>query len=132
MDEDKKNGDYPIGFGKPPMHSRFKKGCSGNPLGRPRGAKSAATLLKRALLELVEVREHGRMKKMSKLEVALTQLVNRCVSGDLRAIRFLFSEIPWAGKDLVEMEKPRGGLSDATVEAIRKSLVGREYVPPRR
>jgi Family of unknown function (DUF5681) len=132
MDEDKKNGDYPIGFGKPPIHTRFKKGQSGNPRGRPRGAKSASTLLKRLLHEQVEVREHGRVRKMSKLEVALTQFVNRCASGDLRAFRYLLSEMPWVGKDLVEIEEPRGGLSSAAVEAIRKALVGGEYVPPRR
>ena len=27
---------YAIGFGKPPKHSKFKKGQSGNPGGRPR------------------------------------------------------------------------------------------------
>ena len=29
-------GDYEVGYGKPPKHSRFKPGQSGNPKGRPR------------------------------------------------------------------------------------------------
>lgn len=32
--------DYEVGYGKPPEHSRFKKGQSGNPNGRPRKAKA--------------------------------------------------------------------------------------------
>lgn len=31
---------YEVGYGKPPLASRFKPGRSGNPRGRPRGAKN--------------------------------------------------------------------------------------------
>ena len=37
--------DYPVGYGKPPAESRFQKGQSGNPGGRPRGTKKLVTLL---------------------------------------------------------------------------------------
>jgi Family of unknown function (DUF5681) len=30
-------GDYEVGYGKPPARSRFSKGQSGNPKGRPKG-----------------------------------------------------------------------------------------------
>jgi hypothetical protein len=32
--------DYEVGYSKPPQHTRFVKGQSGNPRGRPSGAKS--------------------------------------------------------------------------------------------
>jgi Family of unknown function (DUF5681) len=32
-----RGGGYQVGYGKPPVHSRFRKGQSGNPRGRPRG-----------------------------------------------------------------------------------------------
>ena len=35
-DERKKSGDYLVGYGKPPAATKFKKGQSGNPSGRPR------------------------------------------------------------------------------------------------
>ena len=47
--------DYDVGYGKPPRHTRFKKGQSGNPRGRPSGSKNLATVLSEALNELVIV-----------------------------------------------------------------------------
>ena len=40
---------YDVGYGKPPVNTRFRKGQSGNPHGRPRGARSASTILNAAL-----------------------------------------------------------------------------------
>ena len=41
--------DYAVGYGKPPLHTRFRKGRSGNPRGRPKRATDLASLLSRAL-----------------------------------------------------------------------------------
>ena len=41
--------DHDAGYGKPPRHSRFKKGQSGNPKGRPRGSRNFSTDLKATL-----------------------------------------------------------------------------------
>ena len=54
-----KDSDYEVGYGKPPGHTRFAKGQSGNPRGRPPGAKSFTTLLDEALNERVLVEENG-------------------------------------------------------------------------
>jgi hypothetical protein len=68
--------DYPVGYGKPPHHTRFVKGQSGNPRGRPPGAKNMKTLLTRALNELVVVTDNGGRRKVSKREAIPCDAVN--------------------------------------------------------
>ena len=78
-----------VGFGKPPRHTRFRKGISGNPKGRPKGTRNLATALRRILQEKVVINENGVRKTRSKLEAAVTQLVNKAAIGDLLAMRQL-------------------------------------------
>jgi hypothetical protein len=78
-----------IGYCKPPQHGRFKKGKSGNPLGRPRGRPNLATVLERALREKVVINENGKRETITKLEAAIKQLVNKAANGDLQALRQL-------------------------------------------
>jgi hypothetical protein len=84
-----KQRDYEVGYGKPPRHTRFKKGQSGNPRGRTPGAKNLKTLLIQALNELVIVSDNGGHRKITKREAIVTQLVNRSATADLRAIKIL-------------------------------------------
>ena len=78
---------HSVGYGAPPKATRFKKGVSGNPKGRPRGSLNVATLFIKALHEKVVINERGKRKTVTKLEAALKQVVNKAASGDPRAIR---------------------------------------------
>jgi hypothetical protein len=82
-------GDYRVGYGKPPLETRFKRGQSGNPRGRPRGGKNLATLLDEALNELVVVNENSGRRRISKRKAALKQLVNEAAKGNWRALKLL-------------------------------------------
>jgi hypothetical protein len=87
--------DDEIGFGKPPKLTRFTKGRSGNPKGRPCGSRNASTLLDEALRERVTVSENGRRRSLTKMEAILKQLVNRAAQGDHRATQLLLAhQIP--------------------------------------
>ena len=84
-----KQRDYEVGYGKPPRHSRFRKGQSGNPRGRPPGAKNLKTLLNDALNEPVIVTENGGRRKLTKREAIIKQVVNQSTKGDWPAIKVL-------------------------------------------
>jgi len=81
--------DYEVGYGKPPRDTRFKRGQSGNPRGRPPGAKNLSSLLNEALNELVVVTENGGRKRISKRRAAFKQLVNDAAKGEWRALKLL-------------------------------------------
>jgi hypothetical protein len=78
-----------VGYGKPPVRTRFRKGQSGNPKGRPRGRLNVATVLEKTLREKVVINENGRRRTITKLEAAMKQLVNKAASGDLPSVRHL-------------------------------------------
>jgi hypothetical protein len=83
--------DYEVGYARPPRHSRFVKGQSGNPRGRPRGAENIKTLLDEALNELVVVTDHGGRRKVSKRKAFITQIVNGGAKGNFRAVPILLA-----------------------------------------
>jgi Family of unknown function (DUF5681) len=85
----KETSDNAVGYRRPPVAHQFKKGQSGNPNGRRKGSVSAVSHVAQALNEFVVVQEKGERRSLSKLAVAAKQLVNKAVSGDLRAWKCL-------------------------------------------
>jgi len=84
-------GSYEVGFGRPPVATRFKPGNRGNPRGRPKRKKTVNELLEEALNEKVRMLVNGRQKTMTKQQVILHNLVNGAARGDHKAIQTLFS-----------------------------------------
>jgi hypothetical protein len=84
---------YSIGYGKPPIGSRFRVGQSGNPEGRPTGAKNRTTIFNQVLNERVVVTEHGKRKSITKREAIFKQLVNKAAAGDHRAAQLVINEM---------------------------------------
>jgi Family of unknown function (DUF5681) len=83
--------DERVGYGRPPLATRFRPGQSGNPRGRPKGARNLSTIIAAALNERVAITENGRRRHISKLEAAVKQLVNRAASGEARATQLLLA-----------------------------------------
>lgn len=110
-----------IGYGKPPKHSRFRKGTSGNPAGRPKGTKNLATLLERTLREQVVINESGRRKTVTKGEAAIKQLVNKAASGDLTALRLL--SVLAASTETTGPTDPSKGVPAASDQKIMNRLI---------
>jgi hypothetical protein len=113
-----KKGDYEVGYGKPPRDTRFPKGQSGNPRGRPPGAKNLKTLLSEALNEPVIVTENGGRRKVTKRQAIVTQLVNRSATADFRAIKILLDIV----RDIERQTEPTAPETSDFSEADEKVL----------
>ena len=53
----RRSAEYQVGYGRPPQHTRFPKGQSGNPKGRPKGSRALASIWLRAMNEKVTINE---------------------------------------------------------------------------
>ena len=107
-----------MGYGKPPRHTRFAKGQSGNPRGRPSGHKNLKTLLSDALNEPVIVTENGGRRKVTKRQAIITQLVNRSATADFRAIKILLDIV----RDIERQTEPTAPETSDFSEADEKVL----------
>ena len=92
MEDENPHGDDPdrkVGYGRPPKHSRFKPGESGNPKGRPSGSRNLRTDVKRALKKPVTFVENGKRRKTSTQEAVILKLREKALKGDTRALDML-------------------------------------------
>jgi hypothetical protein len=81
--------DSKVGYKNPPKHCWFKKGKSGNPLGRPKAKKHLASIVESELYQPVAVNQNGKVKKLPAIVVALRKALAQAMKGDLKAIKFL-------------------------------------------
>ena len=109
--------EYANNYRKPPLHTRFKKGQSGNPRGRPK--KTLPGLLLATLNEPVFVTIDGKRRKITKREVIVTQMVNNAAGADLRATKMLI--------DMLQQVEGKVG-AVALPGALRLSPAEREVV----
>lgn len=95
--------DYEVGYGKPPAHTRFKPGQSGNPCGRPRGSKNKAPppalneeRLKALILEeayrTISVNDANGAKSMPMAQAVIRSVAVNAAKGQQRAQR-LFTQL---------------------------------------
>ena len=115
--------DYEVGRGKPPVHTRFKKGQSGNPRGpRP---KNLPALLVEALNEKVVVTIDGERREITKREAVATQLVNKSTGADLRATKMLIDTLKDAEKKAGVQPPPEPAAFTAADEEVMATFIAR-------
>ncbi len=82
---DGRKTDYRVGYKRPPVHTRFKPGQSGNPKGRPAGRPNHKTTIDRVMNEKVSVREGEKTRHMTKFEAMLQAQTVKGMKGDARS-----------------------------------------------
>ena len=103
---------YQVGYGKPPKHSRFKKGQSGNPKGRPKkkSQQPKAVLVADVMAEPVEfIDGSGRKRRISSAEAMYRKQLQKGIEGDFRSLKALamaFHELGF----LADEEPEQGGV----------------------
>ncbi len=87
--DDNRRDDYEVGYGKPPLATRFGAGNRGNPgnrKGRVRGTRNLKTDLLDELGETITLTEGARPIKISKQRALVKALVVKGIKGDTRAL----------------------------------------------
>lgn len=92
-DEPERAEGYEVGYGKPPRHSRWPKGTSGNPAGRNKGARGLKTDLDAELRSSLSIRINGKTVTATTQRLMLRTLAARAASGDVRASRVVLDLI---------------------------------------
>lgn len=107
--------DYKVGYKKPPTHSRFKSGKSGNPKGRPKGSRNFGTILKQRLKQRVTIVEKGRRKTITMEELIIRKLLNDAVAGDVHARRDVF-------RLAAEQKDAKGGIQIVYLDEVDMNM----------
>jgi hypothetical protein len=87
MNLDESAEGYEVGYGKPPKHTRFRKGTSGNPSGRPKKTVGFDDELIREFNSPITVSENGKRRRIPKVRGIFKQMTNKALAGDVRAAR---------------------------------------------
>ena len=82
--------DDKVGYKKPPRHSQFPKGKSGNPKGRPKASKNMGKILEEILSEPITLREGETVRRMNKAEAMMQSLIHKALKGDIRALTMVW------------------------------------------
>lgn len=114
-----------VGYGKPPLASRFKPGQSGNPKGKPKGRKSEATILDELLFQKIRIRERdGNIRDATVYEGVLRRFAEESLKGNIKAAAFLFAR--YAAANSGGQEKTELSADDkAIIEAFAKDLLAK-------
>jgi hypothetical protein len=104
--------DYEVGYGKPPVHTRFGQGNRASQ-GRPSGSRNVRTIFNEAFSQRANAEIGGERVSISRAELTLRQLAVAASKGDPKATaQYLHYADKWAEAD-VEPEK----LPDAVISA---------------
>jgi hypothetical protein len=111
--------DYKIGFGRPPNHTKFKKGKSGNLKGRPKGSTNLKASVFKELMAPTKLQEGNRTKTVPRIVGICAVLLGKAAAGDSK-LAFAFLELALRLEAEISLEK------EATPKAPTDEMPPRE------
>jgi hypothetical protein len=123
------SSDDDVGYGKPPRSRRFKPGQSGNPKGRPKGAKNRDTILRELLNSKITMRRDGKARKITVMEGIFHKVVEDSLKGNIKSATFLLNQlaaITSDGGNESEISRDDKAVLDAYLRNFQSSLGGKE------
>ena len=113
-----------VGYGRPPKHTRFKPGQSGNPKGKAKGLRNVATDVQQALNAVVRVNADGKPRKMSAQKAVVLRTVEKALKGDSRAAAQVLELMQRYNNDAPPARKAATSADDqALLDAMKKDIL---------
>lgn len=92
-----------VGYGKPPIHTRFKKGQSGNPKGRPKKSLSINKMLGELFLKKETIMVNGKAVEMPVIKAALMKQREKILQGDTAGLKAIWPQL----MEIVKKNEPQ-------------------------
>jgi hypothetical protein len=122
-----------VGYKRPPRHTRFQPGVSGNPSGRQTGVRDFAADVKRTLEIPVTLTENGKSKRVSTQEALILRLREKALKGDARALETLLSLARTHNENFGGHSEDRSLVAEdqAILDAYLEDALARRSLSPR-
>jgi hypothetical protein len=127
LDLESEPRSFAVGYGRPPQHSRFKPGQSGNPKGRAKQSRNMRSIVQQVLNEDMQIREGGRLRRMSAMEALVRTTLTRSFKGDPKALVSLIVIMKQSGYGPDRDEPMADLLSAADYEVILADYRARNF-----
>lgn len=115
-------GTFEIGYAKPPAETRWKKGQSGNPRGRPKGRRGMKQIVQKEAQRKVTVTENGRRRSLPASDVVIRKVFSQALAGEQAAAKLVLSYLEKFLPDEVPVETKR--LTPDDEKLLREFLTG--------
>ena len=126
-----RTGDYEVGYGKPPVQTRFQPGQSGNPRGRPKRVPTLPELVQREAKRRIVILEDGEHRKVTKIDALAKRLFQEALKGNARSTQQVIQLLAISAATKEAASESRQAQNE-TDQALLKGLFERlqEVKPP--
>jgi hypothetical protein len=132
----KPTGQYKVGYGKPPEHTRFRPGHSGNPAGGKKGQPTPNEIFMKEAARLVKVKRGDTVETITKHEAIVRRLLHVAMEGDIAAARLVIAALAQSAPDpsSTPAEDETANLALSVIpddDAVRRMLMRFAHLQPK-